>query len=588
MASFFDPELFSVRGRIACVTGASSGLGRALATALAEAGARVVGLARRADALQAWQDQTDGETVAISADLASPGAMADVAAQVGKPFGAPDILINAAGVNTRENADQVSAEGWRTTIDLNLSIPFFLAKALVPAMREKGWGRIVNFASLQTERAFPGGIAYGASKGGVGQLTRAMAEAWSKDGITANALAPGFFPTELTGAVFDDPERAARKRRPDLRRPQRRTRGPGRPRLVPLFPVLRLRDGADPLCRWGVHGQMKALVYTGPEALEFRDVPEPEAPESDANGDQALIEVAHVGICGSDMHAFLGHDERRPAPLILGHEAAGRVISGPGAGGRVTVNPLVTCGACEDCGAGRENLCARRQIISMPPREGAFAERLSIPAANLVAIPDDVLTENAALAEPIACGWHAVRLARRALNRPIEEARCLVIGGGAIGLGAALVLAAHGAAEIWLAETNPARRAIVAKAGDFRVIDPAKEPVDGVDLVIDGVGFAATRAAASAAARPGGVIVHIGLGSSEGGLDIRRMTLQEITFIGTYTYSQADFRDTAEAIFDGRLGALDWPEIRPLADGAGAFADIKAGRAAAPKIILQP
>ncbi|HSF95347.1 MAG TPA: alcohol dehydrogenase catalytic domain-containing protein [Thermohalobaculum sp.] len=328
---------------------------------------------------------------------------------------------------------------------------------------------------------------------------------------------------------------------------------------------------------------MKALVYTAPEALAFRDVPDP-AP---AAGD-ALIEVAHVGICGSDMHAFLGHDERRPAPLILGHEAAGTIIAGPGAGDRVTVNPLVTCGTCEDCTAGRENLCAKRQIISMPPREGAFAERLAMPPGNLVAIPDGIPTEKAALAEPIACGWHAVRLARRALNRPLEEARCLVLGGGAIGLGAALVLAARGAPEIWLAETNPARRAIVAKAGDFRVFDPAEGGPQSVDLVIDGVGFAATRAAASAAVRPGGVIVHIGLGSAEGGLDIRRATLQEITFIGTYTYSQSDFRETAQAIFDGTLGALDWPEIRPLSDGAQAFADIKAGRAAAPKIILKP
>ena len=328
---------------------------------------------------------------------------------------------------------------------------------------------------------------------------------------------------------------------------------------------------------------MKALVYTAPEALELRDAPDPVRGQG-----EALITVDHVGICGSDMHAFLGHDERRPAPLILGHEAAGTVIAGPGKGGRVTVNPLVTCGTCEDCRAGRENLCAKRQIISMPPREGAFAERLAMPSGNLVAIPDGIPTEKAALAEPIACGWHAVRLARGALKRPIEDARCLVLGGGAIGLGAALVLAAQGAPQIWLAETNPMRRAIVAKAGDFRVFDPAGQGPEAVDLVIDGVGFAATRAAASAAVRPGGVILHIGLGSAEGGLDIRRMTLQEITFIGTYTYSAADFRATAEAIFDGRLGALDWPEIRPLSEGAGAFADIKAGRAAAPKIILKP
>lgn len=329
---------------------------------------------------------------------------------------------------------------------------------------------------------------------------------------------------------------------------------------------------------------MKALVYTGPEALDFRDAPDPARHTGDA-----LIDVAHVGICGSDMHAWAGHDERRPAPLILGHEAAGMVIDGPGLGTRVTVNPLVTCGACEDCRDGRENLCSRRQIISMPPREGAFAQQLASPPGNLVTIPDDIPTEKAALAEPIACGWHAVRLARRVLNRPIGEARCLVFGGGAIGLGAALVLATHGAAEVWLAETNPVRRAILEKAGDFRVFDPVSGPgPTAIDLAIDGVGIPITRAAASVAVRPGGVIAHIGLGSGKGGLDIRRMTLQEITFIGTYTYAQADFRDTAQAIFDGRLGALDWVEIRPLSDGARAFADIKAGRAAAPKIILKP
>lgn len=203
-------DLFGVAGKTALVSGASSGIGRALASALSEAGANVVGLARREEALRDWQSETNGETAILSCDLSDPADMADVAQRAEKPFGAPDILINAAGVNTRQAADDVTLEGWQTTLDLNLSAPFFLAKALVPAMREKGWGRIINFASLQTERAFPGGIAYGASKGGVGQMTRAMAEAWSRSGITANALAPGFFPTELTGPVFDNPELAAR------------------------------------------------------------------------------------------------------------------------------------------------------------------------------------------------------------------------------------------------------------------------------------------------------------------------------------------------------------------------------------------
>lgn len=329
---------------------------------------------------------------------------------------------------------------------------------------------------------------------------------------------------------------------------------------------------------------MKALVYTAAESLEYRDVPDPVPAEG-----ESLVEIAHVGICGSDMHAFLGHDERRPAPLILGHEAAGTVIAGPMSGTRVTVNPLVTCGSCAACRAGRENLCPNRQIISMPPREGAFAAQVAIPPRNLVPVPADFPTQKAALAEPIACGWHAVRVAERLLVMPVAGMRTLAIGGGAIGFGAALALSAHGAGKIWIAETSEARRAVLRRSGDFRVFDPAAENgPEGVDLVIDGVGFAATRGAACRAVRPGGAIVHIGLGGGDPGLDIRRMTLQEIAFAGTYTYTAQDFRETAAAIVNGRLGALDWPEIRPLSEGARAFEDIRAGRAAAPKFVLMP
>jgi NAD(P)-dependent dehydrogenase (short-subunit alcohol dehydrogenase family) len=198
-------DLFDVSGKVVCVTGASSGLGHRAALMLSAAGARVVGVARRADALQAWQDQSSGETAFIRADLSDRSALRDIAAQAALPFGAPDILINAAGINTREHADDVTDAGWDTTLNLNLATPFFLAQAMVGAMKSKGWGRIINFASLQSRRAFGSGISYGASKGGIEQLTRAMAEAWSGNGITANAVAPGFFRTELTGPVFANP-----------------------------------------------------------------------------------------------------------------------------------------------------------------------------------------------------------------------------------------------------------------------------------------------------------------------------------------------------------------------------------------------
>jgi L-gulonate 5-dehydrogenase len=189
---------------------------------------------------------------------------------------------------------------------------------------------------------------------------------------------------------------------------------------------------------------MKALVYTGPERLEHREVPDPVPGPG-----EVLVRVASVGICGSDMHAFLGHDERRPAPLVLGHEVAGTVA---GTERRVTVNPLVTCGACPACLSGHDNLCPDRQIISMPPREGGFAERVVLPERNLVDVPGHVSLDQASLAEPIACGWHAVRLARVAVP---GAATALAIGGGAIGLGAALSLTAQGVGAIVVAEPTP-------------------------------------------------------------------------------------------------------------------------------------
>lgn len=197
--------IYDLRGEVAVVTGASSGIGRRLALGLAEAGARVVALARRRNAL----DEIASDAVRPhAADLASVEDWDALAGDLAAPHGAPSILVNAAGVNHRQAADEVTAEGWASTLHLNLTVPFMLARALVARMT--GAGSLLNVASLQSERAFPNSIAYGASKGGVAQLTRAMAEAWGTRGVRANAIAPGFFPTELTAPVFGDAERTER------------------------------------------------------------------------------------------------------------------------------------------------------------------------------------------------------------------------------------------------------------------------------------------------------------------------------------------------------------------------------------------
>lgn len=331
---------------------------------------------------------------------------------------------------------------------------------------------------------------------------------------------------------------------------------------------------------------MKALIYTAPTTLEYRDEPTPTP-----SADEVLIQVEAVGICGSDMHAYHGHDERRPAPLVLGHEAAGRIASGPRAGRRVTINPLVTCGKCGFCLDGRSHLCRSRQIISIPPRAGAFAEFVPIPETNLVELPDGLPVQQAALAEPMAVGWHAVRNASRALSRPLPAARSVVLGGGAVGLACALALSHFGAKDILVAEPNELRRKAIAAAALFRPFAPgdASEPAEwSVDLIIDAVGANSTRASASRLIKPGGVIIHIGLLPSADGLDIRKITLQEVTFLGSYCYTHVDFMETVAAMAAGHLGPLDWLEERPLSEGQRAFRDLDEGKVAAAKIVLRP
>jgi NAD(P)-dependent dehydrogenase (short-subunit alcohol dehydrogenase family) len=201
----------SLAGRTALVTGGSSGIGRAMALALAGAGARVVVMARRAEPLRESVrliEEQGGQAAALVADLGNLEHLDELVKQACEPFGAPDILVNAAGLNLRQPVDEINEEAWDQTLNINLKTPFFLARALVPAMKAKGWGRVINIASLQSDRAFANSLPYGASKGGVAQMTRAMAEAWSAEGVNCNAIAPGFFPTELTAAVFNDRERA--------------------------------------------------------------------------------------------------------------------------------------------------------------------------------------------------------------------------------------------------------------------------------------------------------------------------------------------------------------------------------------------
>jgi NAD(P)-dependent dehydrogenase (short-subunit alcohol dehydrogenase family) len=206
-------SLFELQGRRALVTGGNSGIGLAMARALGLAGAQVLLVARRAAELSSAAQGLQAEgipTQTLAADLTDVQALRAAAQEAQSRLGGVDILVNAAGVNLRQPFGEVTPESWQTQIALHLGAPFFLTQALAPGMAQRGRGRILNIASLQSHRAFPNSAPYGAGKGGVVQLTRAIAQEWSKSGITCNAIGPGFFPTALTAAVFDNPELAAR------------------------------------------------------------------------------------------------------------------------------------------------------------------------------------------------------------------------------------------------------------------------------------------------------------------------------------------------------------------------------------------
>ena len=330
---------------------------------------------------------------------------------------------------------------------------------------------------------------------------------------------------------------------------------------------------------------MKALVYTKPNEVVYRDEPDP-IPEKG----QALVKVAASGICGSDMHAYHGHDARRVPPLILGHEVAGTVASGKSEGERVVINPLMTCGRCAYCESGRTNLCPARELIGMRVA-GAYCEYVAIPEQNLIPIPGSFDSVKASLAEPAACSLHALSMAQLQSSRPLAELRTLVIGGGAIGMLSALLLTGYGCRNVTVAETNKLRKETVAQAVGCSVHDPLNDPEipeDSFDLVIDAVGGGVTRAMGSRTVAPGGIFVHIGLMDSKEGLDIRKITLQEVALIGIYTYTRKDFHATVTAMAEGMFGSLDWVETRPLADGARAFDDLDKGKIRAAKVVLVP
>ncbi len=328
---------------------------------------------------------------------------------------------------------------------------------------------------------------------------------------------------------------------------------------------------------------MKALFYTNPNEMAYRAAPDPIVAEG-----ELLVQITAAGICGSDMHAYHGHDARRVPPMVLGHEAAGIVLSGARAGQQVALNPLITCDECFYCKLGRSNLCTNRTMLGMS-RQGAMAEQVTIPAAFAMPTSGKMNPIHAALMEPTACAWHAIDLVERVAFYSLIESKILIIGAGAIGLLTALLLHHRGCRDIHLSDTNCLRRRSAENINIAHVHDARKMVVSAeYDIVFDAVGSTITRQTAVKAVRTGGIVMHIGLQNASGEFDARKITLGEIAFLGTYTYTIPDLQHSLQVLSSGDLGNLAWVETRPLADGAHAFEDLHGGKTAAAKIVLIP
>jgi 2-desacetyl-2-hydroxyethyl bacteriochlorophyllide A dehydrogenase len=339
---------------------------------------------------------------------------------------------------------------------------------------------------------------------------------------------------------------------------------------------------------------MKALVYEGPRQLNIRDVPAPEV-----GPDEVLIKVAYSGICGSELSGYLGQNSLRRPPLVMGHEFSGEIVDlgsqvarlkpGLAAGQRVTSNPLIYCGFCRACLAGRHNLCRQRQILGVH-RPGSYADMIKVPAQQVYLVPDQLSLEHAALTEPVGCAVRAVKLADvTALDT------LLITGLGPIGLLVLQVARTFGLTKILATDTDPHRRAIGEQFG-VRVLNPLAENVVevvraetdglGADAVIDAVGLTITRQQCIEAVRPGGSLILVGLHDEESQIQSNLVIRKEVKLLGSFAYTPLDFEDALAWLAAGQVQIDPWLLKAPLAAGRECFERLLAEPGPVAKILL--
>ena len=341
---------------------------------------------------------------------------------------------------------------------------------------------------------------------------------------------------------------------------------------------------------------MRALIFSAINEVEMQDrlCPEPGSGE-------VLIKVALTGVCGSDLHGFLGHSPRRQPGLVLGHETVGTITKvGEGVdvgfeGTRVAVNPLISCDLCTACRQGRHNCCLTWRLLGMDQTAGAMAEYVVIPARNAHRIPDSVSDASAVMVEPLA---NAARLMRHAQVASGVRPTCAVLGYGTLGACIAAAAKVSGIQVLAITERNTARANVARDAGFGNVIDPTTTDAyalvqdltagEGMDIVFDAVGSTESRNLAAKCVRRGGAALLLGMLDPSSSFDFSDLIRREVRLQCSFAYAEEDFRVALGWVERGEVNFEPWTSEYALSDGQIAFDRLVKDPGDRLKIALRP
>ncbi len=339
---------------------------------------------------------------------------------------------------------------------------------------------------------------------------------------------------------------------------------------------------------------MKALVYYGPQDLRPADI----ADLKPAAG-EVLIRVKACGICGSDVHGYLGITGRRIPPMVMGHEFSGQVeeigegVTDVKVGDRVAPYPVVFCGDCEPCRQGNVHLCLNKKALGVLECNGAMAEYVAIPAKLLFKLADNVSYEVGSMMEPLAVAYRGVNHAGDLTGKNV-----LIVGAGTIGLLAMAIAKMRNPAGIFVSDLSDSRLAVARQMGADYIINPAKDNLGdiiksatggvGVDVAFEAVGASPTVQQAMVSLRVGGTAVWIGNSAQMVNINMQEIVTRELQVFGTFLYTFKEFGDVVDLLNQGRLNVEPMISLKApmLESGAELFARLAKDPGPLIKVIL--